>query len=116
MPDRWITSLSWEEGTSDGRTVVFGAQRVYDDRWQADEDAKRCRATTGWMGRAGSGPEIEGPTVVGEPWHRNSTPPEPDEAFAHLVRINRVLHDLTVQGEHWHGGPNPCPICGGTAR
>lgn len=37
-----------------------------------------------------------------------------DTALAELVKLDKLLWEKRPTVEHSHGGPNPCPACGGT--
>lgn len=47
----------------------------------------------------------------GLPGHHRPAPPPPA-----LVEAARALLDEQSTKKHWHGGPAPCPVCGGMAE
>ncbi len=106
MPDRtvdlWLGLLS-ELDLSDAKEAARTVVRQ--DQWfpsvarfiQAAEAAKHGRQNREAAHRGlGDG-------------HRPAAPP------AQLVEATRQLIAEQAGKKHWHGGPDPCPVCGGTA-
>lgn len=49
-------------------------------------------------------------------YHRQLPPaPVDPTTAARLVAEARKIVDANKVGKHWHGGPNPCEVCGGMA-
>ena len=121
----WTVSATWEEWEGphaedhpayapddDGRHAagyVFGASREAGTRHQAEEYRKAFRRQYGHL--PGFAVDLAGP----------GGPPLARQFGLDGVRRARAvlgeLPDFATSGRgrrgHWHGGPSPCPVCGG---
>lgn len=108
--EMWSFAISWHESSPDGRTLSYGQSFAY----KSYAEAARLRATMAAdLSRVVPDGALEVDVSEIRRPHDEIGQPTGDGMKA-LYRLQSMLR-AKPPTKHWHGGPQPCRVCGGIA-